>query len=82
MTLRRFAGRGALSSPQIPGPHLAQATTLDAGGTPRRLRASGPLPLVAIPGLASALSPHQTSTGDAFARGRWRLPGSPIRGST
>jgi len=85
MTLRRFAGLGALLSPQNPGPHLVQATTLDSGGTPRRHRAFDPLPLVAIPGLTSALctlSPHLASIGDSFARDRWRLPGSSIRGST
>ena len=57
MTLRKLAGLGALLSPQIPGPHLAQVTTRDSGSTPRRHRAAGPLLIVAIPRQASPLCP-------------------------
>ena len=78
MTLRKIAGLGALLSPQTPGTHLALATTLESGGTPRRHRAHGPLLFVAIPCLASALCVSTrllTFADTAAAGGRKRLHG-------
>ncbi len=52
MTLRRFAGLGALLSLLSPGPAMAQEATLDSGDTAWMLTATALVLFMTIPGLA------------------------------